>query len=87
MKSLPCKNCITLPICRSIYLNEVEDGGVYDGRVILYSKCELLKNYLYGDTSHKGKKHMVYIVHRGYELYGYMTKGSSLGKTPNTPMC
>ena len=46
MNPLPCKDCITLPICRSIFDDNalVFDYGV--ARLALVNRCSILMGYL-----------------------------------------
>lgn len=46
MNPLPCKDCITLPICRSIFKDNslVFDWG--EGRKALIRKCSIIDRYL-----------------------------------------
>lgn len=52
---LPCKGCITYPICRSKYINEVGGMGHFQGLLkpivmkIMVDKCSLLKSYVLFD--------------------------------------
>lgn len=47
--NLPCKDCITLPICRShVSKFSRKDYTALDILSGLYRKCSLLDNYLFG---------------------------------------
>jgi len=47
MKNLPCIDCLTLPICRSLYVKLLyEFASEYIPRKNLEEKCCLLKSYL-----------------------------------------
>lgn len=47
MTKLPCIDCLTLAMCRSYYLQEIEkgEGNINNGYIRVRSKCSLLNKY------------------------------------------
>lgn len=43
-KILPCVDCITLPVCKSIY--HANSPGSIESRVILEKRCSILHEYI-----------------------------------------
>jgi len=63
---LPCINCITLPICRSLMIKSfIEDYN------ILCHRCELIREYLNYKANHKNAQ----ISQKFFKIRDYMYIG------------
>jgi hypothetical protein len=54
---LPCKDCITLPICRSRYLNNyIQARSPLSNLRILSDMCEMLDDYFFKDILERSNR-------------------------------
>lgn len=55
--TIPCKDCITLPICRSRYLNHhMEARSPLSNLRILSDMCEMLDDYFFEDILERSNR-------------------------------
>ena len=59
MNSIPCKDCICLPICKALYIKDTENNKrpPYSAttRAKIQAKCSLLNSYMYDDKDNQLK--------------------------------
>ena len=73
---LPCKDCITLPMCKGVYDSNKRKTYIYtiyiDIDNLFCAKCSLLKTYLNGKgvSTAKAKKKKIRIWIDYFEGYG-----------------
>jgi len=70
MNKIPCKDCITLPICRDRYLNGRERISsdflkAYNGFSNVYRRCLIIDSYVRSSNT-------VFSTERVYELERFM---------------
>jgi len=68
MLNLPCKNCITLVMCRGIYMECIQktNGNTFLARTVVKRRCKLLAEYLFKDETltyeHKTSMFRMYML-------------------------
>jgi len=75
---IPCENCITLAICRSLFMSAYNNEGKityhdnYQCEGILYRRCKILSSYLKPPHNEYRNNYITTIILRGRKFRTYM---------------
>jgi hypothetical protein len=68
---VPCKDCVTLPICVSVYMEELFYFSILPK---LISKCSLLNDYLWPSKTHRHRNKLEVYFQRSDKIRVYFNE-------------
>ena len=66
MKEIPCRNCLTLSVCKALFEDHRFDSTRSRFTSRLTSKCSLIKTYIHSNKS---------VIFNIYDVYDFFAEG------------